>query len=96
MDTKPFSHIQVAMQKCSNNSVDTCFLPQNVENLIFSQEKNGIEKFNNCCCAKLSRCNSLLLYELPIPPFVKNILVYETTCQDGCESLKEHVRSRIS
>jgi len=95
MDNKPLSHIEVIMQKCSNDSIDTCFLPQNIENLIFSQEKNGIEIFNNCCCTNLSRYNSLLLHDLPIPPFVKNIVVYETTYQDGYESLKEHVRSRI-
>lgn len=92
MDTKTLHNMQVIMQKCSKDSTETSFLPQNVENLLFNKQKNGIEKVDICCCAKLSRCNSFLLHELPIPSFVKNIIVNETNYQHGFISSKKHVK----
>jgi len=84
--------MQAIMQKCSIDSIKSSFWPKNVDNIILSKKENGIEKVDNCCCVKLSKYNSLLLHELPIPSLVKNIVVNETTHQHESILSKKHVR----
>lgn len=82
------------MQKSPKDSIGVSFLPQNVENILFQKQRNGIEQVEVHNCAKLSRCNSVILHKLPIPSFIKSIMMDESIYQQNVTSSNKKVRTK--
>ena len=92
MNTKALQNMPVIMQQSSKDSTGTSFAPPNIENIPFHKQKDGIEQVQIHNCAKLSRCNSFMLHELPIPFFIKNIMMDESLFQQNVTSSSENVK----
>ena len=91
-NTKTSHNMHMIMQQSPKDSIETSFLPKSGENVLYHEQTNDIEQVEICNCAKLSRCNSFMLHKLPIPYFIKNILMVESVYQENDTSSNKKVR----
>lgn len=90
LDTEASHLVEVSMQQSPKESSQTCNKPQS-SNLDFHKNQKKIENMGSCNCVKLPKCDSLILCNLPIPSFVKNIMNHEAMHQSNEIPINKHV-----